>query len=799
MKRYLLWVSVVLLSAMPLRATLAQSTIHVPGESGLQQAIANVANGGVIEMAGGTYEAPSSGFSISAAQKHFTIRAAASQSVTITRSSSGSQGLFLISSSNPNQGQHVTFERISFEGGISDEDERAGAITISRSDVTFIDCNFQSNNANSSNPAGGNGGALILRSATVLVVGSSFTGNQAWRSGGAIDLRGGSHLAIHDSQFIGNRVNEAEHFANSLGGAIFALNSSLRVTNTRFESNEAGFAGGAIYSFGDWTTTAPDFPTNVLITNSTFDSNSVQCNSTSCPANFTVVAGALVAENDVTTRIDNTRFEDNTAAQGGAIQVYRSQMAIHNSTFLGNRATGTSSGMGYGGAIVAVSADQNTADSVNRPSAQLTITSSLFQGHHGATSSTGRFGGCIFAQGDYNRQYGRGGMPKNGSLQFNRANINISNSIFSDCDVEGDSSSSSVGGALFVQLAKLTLNDSLLLHCDALGSDTSKGSGGALAIEDQALANISGITIAKSTAAFNGGAIWATGSELNLSSSQIIENRLTTSQFDGAAIYTAAENIYQLNKATGLVKDNLFSNNSGPGGKHTLYDYDPGTTSNLNNLVQYSNNQIFPDNATVYSDHVWGSGDVAFLNSIAAKAPSSNIGLGTEPVVGATESAPSSILSTNAPGDPAGDTTAYVGVAWSGAAATIDGNNANGNAVLVPASAGSHTLAVGGSQTWTATITQAPFPTSTLTLQPPVVSGGSTALVWQTPAGTFLDQLIDQGVAVPQPASANGSVSVTPAASTTYHGLMVAVEGGVYTKAHLTIANDLIFFDGFDQ
>ncbi|MDN5923368.1 MAG: hypothetical protein L0H70_00030 [Xanthomonadales bacterium] len=730
--------------------------------------------------------------------KHFTIRAAANAAVTITNTSGSTNGLFLITSSSPDPKQHVTFEHITFSAGLSNTDEHAGAITMVNTDVTLLNCNFQNNAASSTGPTGGGGGALLARNTNLMIVGSTFTGNHAWRSGGAIDIRGGSHLSVHDSQFLNNRVNLAEHFASSLGGAIFVLDSSLRVTNTRFKNNQAGFAGGAIYSYGDWSPTPPGIATDLLITNSTFDNNSNHCNATSCPTNFVVVAGALEAENNVTARIYNSRFLDNQAAQGGAIQIYRSQMTIHDSTFIGNQATGTASGMGYGGAIVVVSADQNHNDPVNRPSAQLTVTRTLFQGQHGATTTTGVFGGCIFTQGDYNRQYGLNGMPQNGTLQYNRAEVDISHSIFSDCDVLGGASSTGVGGGLHAGLSDLTRSNSLFLGCDALGNANGAGSGGALAVRGQTLANIDNVTIAGSKAAFNGAAIWAAGAELNLSSSQIFENQLTTPQFDGAAIYTASENIYQLSKATGLVQDTLFSHNTGASGKHVIYDWDTGTTASPTNLTQYSNNSFFPNDSSVYASHIWGSGGVAFLNSLASKAPISNIGLTSEPVVGAIMVAPSATLSTNAAGDPAAPKTAYIGVAWSGAPAVLDGSNISDHALLQANAAGTHSLLV-GSQSWPANISQAPAPGSQLTLQPPVISNGFTTLAWQTYSGTFLDQILDHRVAVAQPAAANGSTSITPSASTTYHGLMIAAEGGTYTRAKLTVANDLIFYSGFEH
>src|SRR5947209_3526722 len=63
----------------------AQQLVQVPGDQpGLQQAIAAVADGGVIEMAAGTYDAPTGGFTILDYGKGFTIRAATRAAVTLT-------------------------------------------------------------------------------------------------------------------------------------------------------------------------------------------------------------------------------------------------------------------------------------------------------------------------------------------------------------------------------------------------------------------------------------------------------------------------------------------------------------------------------------------------------------------------------------------------------------------------------------------------------------------------------------------------------------------------------------------
>ena len=62
----------------------AVEIIHVPGDVGdLQSAIASISNGGIIEMAGGTYVPPGAGFTANNLGKAFTVRAAAGATVIL--------------------------------------------------------------------------------------------------------------------------------------------------------------------------------------------------------------------------------------------------------------------------------------------------------------------------------------------------------------------------------------------------------------------------------------------------------------------------------------------------------------------------------------------------------------------------------------------------------------------------------------------------------------------------------------------------------------------------------------------
>ena len=79
------------------------------------------------------------------------------------------------------------------------------------------------------------------------------------------------------------------------------------------------------------------------------------------------------------------------------------------------------------------------------------------------------------------------------------------------------------------------------------------------------------------------------------------------------------------------------------------------------------------------------------------KSQTDNTAPGSAPVSGAILAVPPAILPVNAAGDPAPPTTAYLGYAWSGGAATLNGNAVSGNVGLSAApGTGTHVLSVAG-------------------------------------------------------------------------------------------------------
>src|SRR5262245_38817895 len=115
--------------------------VRVPQDAKtLAAAIKSVPDGGVIELAAGTYASPGTGFLINNAKKGFAVRAAAGAAVAID--GGGSRQLLRYVNSDRARGKLVTFERINFQNGFSGKNGTSGGVTMSKAEALFRTCSF---------------------------------------------------------------------------------------------------------------------------------------------------------------------------------------------------------------------------------------------------------------------------------------------------------------------------------------------------------------------------------------------------------------------------------------------------------------------------------------------------------------------------------------------------------------------------------------------------------------------------------------------------------------------------------
>jgi hypothetical protein len=776
--------------------------VRIPADAAnLESAIGVVADGGVIEIAHGTYPTPVGGWFFANLGKSFTIRAATG--ATVTLSGGNTRPVFRLQNTSPSFGGQVNFERLIFANGRSTQDGVGGGVTIEDNPAVFTDCVFQNNNSDA-NITGG-GGAFVFGDATVQFIRCQFLDNRATNEGGGLKIGEGSKVVVHQSVFSNNRVNLAGHRPSSAGGGIHIGNADLVATNSRFVGNEAGFVGGGIYSIGVWQNPVTTPRSIVDVANCTFEDNkAAPFPGVSPPTN--TEGGAVHAENQVLTRIDNSRFFENSAETGGGVNLYRARVEVANSVFRGNRATAVGAGTGFGGALSAISNDTPSDGTTNRPSAVLTVTDSLVQGSYQTVSSVGQIGGGIYSSGDQNRQYGWNGVPANSNLTANRSSVTITGGVFTDCQVVQSTTGTGVGGGAMFDLVAVDVDDTLFLNSEAVGSDSH---GGAFRAIGQSLVNVDGATLAGNEAERFGGAIYVQGVEAHFDNCALIENTNGGGLY-GAALFGAPDESTGVS-VTGSVSNSVVSNTVDRG--LLLFDDDrQGAVSTPYNDLRYNGNTLFDQasGAQVYQDPLAGGPKTAIeLNGLVVnrtggtpstdKSQTNNSNPGSAPKVASIAAAPRVILAAGAAGDPAGATAAYVGYAWTGGSATLDGSPVAGFTGLAQVSVGTHVLNVSGVQN-SAVVGTGATPAASLTAVPVAISSGQQArLEWATTSGAYIDAVLDHGVTItPGP---TGAVTVSPTVTTTYHLFVLTEEGGATAEATVWVDEypGLIFIDGFES
>ena len=652
---------------LPLSASAASQLVRVPQDAkDLQAAINTVADGGVIELSAGPYATPPRGFEIANERKGFTVRAAG----VVALDGGGANQLLRFENGQRNRGKLVTFEGIIFRNGFSVTEGYAGGVTLSAAEARFVGCVFENNQA--TGKTSGGGAVRVLEGSDATFANTVFRNNLSLNRGGAIEAVV-STVRIQGGELNDNRVNLPGHKPSSAGGAVYALDSTVIVTGARFQGNQAGWVGGAIYGFGRWADPVTAPRTLVQVSRSTFNANSA---GGPVPAQGPTTGGAVHVEDQATLEVDSSVFTNNLAQFGGAIDNHRAISDIRGSWFQGNKSlTGVT---GAGGAIFVSSQDFADASSgfgaINRRSAKVTVSDTLLQGG-GAVAHTG---GCLFVTGDESRAYGENGVPGAGTLEENRARVELRRAVFADCDVAvSPQGTGGTGGAIQATLVDLLMEDSLVLDSNA------PTAGGGLALERDSNGVITGTTFANNSAGM-GGALFLHGSTAQVAGSSFLDNR--SGGNSGSAIFSIplTHPVFPRNVA-GLVSGSFFSNNSGI----PLWD---ASAAGPVNLMRYNANQFFPGDRVYGGNQVSQSGlSAAQLNGVPGKSDGGNVRLTAAPRIGTVVAVPP-FLGAGASGG-----RSFLAYAWSGRSATLAGQSLSKKAGLQEvAAAGDHALAVDG-------------------------------------------------------------------------------------------------------
>jgi hypothetical protein len=663
--------------------------VRVPQDAKtLAAAIPRVADGGVIQLAAGTYPSPKNGFSIKNTRKGFTVRAAPGAAVVLD--GGGSRALLAFMNSDRTRGKRVIFERLTFANGFSSQGGKSGGVTLSKAEALFRQCVFVANRADG--PTGG-GAVKVLEGSQGTFVNSRFVGNSSRVRGGAMSVRG--EVIIQGGEFVGNRTNLPGHDPRSFGGAIMVLDGTLGVTGTRFEDNQAGWVGGAIYAIGNW-----DKGSAVVVVRSSFVENktvSDPCCPRVPPESST--GGALHAEDLTTLRVERSLLLRNRAELGGAIDAYRAVVEITGSVLQGNQ-TSLVQSPGIGGAISIFSRDGSDASTgfgaLNRRPGKLVVSQSLLPGG-GEVARPSHRGGCVAAIGDLARMYGAGGLPPAGTLADNRARMELHGVVFADCNVgPGSDGSGGSGGAFLADLVDLVMEDSMVLASDA-GGGGAFGGGGAL--RNESAARIVRSAFANNSATARGGALDITGSTVEVAESRFYRNDVVPGSGDpfgssrGASIFSQPGTNPPRDVA-GVVSSSAFADDLGL----PLFEVDRALPPI--NAMRYDGNRfasaLFGDMALINNLVAPGGVNVAGLNGLVRGATRKSL-VPNFFVPALHEGALRVVPSPRSLGPGAAAPTAsLLAYAWTGFGAQLAGQALTQRSGLLEVGPGSYSLVVDG-------------------------------------------------------------------------------------------------------
>jgi hypothetical protein len=652
----------------------AEALLRVPTDAAtLEQAIREVADGDVIELAAGTYRPQNSrGFRIEDLRKGFTIRAAAGAKVVLD--GGGERPLLHFANASREKGGAVVFEGLTFTNGRTGSQNGGGAATLRNADAVFRRCVFRANRSTST------GGALLVAAnSQAVLVDSELVDNAAPLRGGALSLIENATVYVLGSRFAGNRVNLPGHRNNASGGAIAVLDSRLRVHDTEFRENQAAWTGGAIYAFGNWPADPATASADVLVSGSRFFANRAEPD-TCCRPPGATFGGAIHLENQATLRLETSVLRDNQAERGGAVSLQRAVLEVAGSVFVGNRVP-PSSNLARVGADINVDSTDFADDStnygaINRRSAAISLEDTAFLAGDRPAANLPDNAGCVRISGDSNRQFGEI-VPRDGTLAENRARGTLRRVLFSGCGAR-TSSAPAQGGALLAVLADLTIEDSVFL--DAAVDDS--GFGGALAVSVQSAARVRGTTFA-GNAAGRGAAIWLSGSSLDVEASTFLANEISPGVTEtiqtsfGSSLFSqpvASADPLRAAPATGTLRNNLFVDERGL----ALWEVD--LADGPANQLRYGDNRFFggPFDDRVFVNILGGRTgstpdqlDTLVVRrndgSVTTKSLAPNVALPSRPRFAQLTAIPARLLA--APTVEQG----RLFFAWSGAAATLGG------------------------------------------------------------------------------------------------------------------------------
>lgn len=404
-------------------------------------------------------------------------------------------------------GTTITVENSVFTGNTANHSTQGYGGAIYENANLSAQAEFTNNTANF-------GGAIFNSvNGNLSLTDSSFSGNTATKSGGAIYTSG--EAVIENTSFQSNT-------ATSVGGAVFNQ-KNLALTNSSFTENTAA-QGGALFNYTGATAT---------ISNSIFSNNAAS----------TYAGGAINNSNGTLIVQNNTVFENNSALLYGGALAADGTVTIEDSSFTNNSVSGDGTNAGQGGAILQFLNKTNPGI--------LNVKNTTFQSNKATSESS--TGGAVDIYGQ----------------------ANFDNVTFTGNTVEASSAVSGGGAAHVGAESQVAFNNSTFTENTASYGGAIRTRDATIAGNSAAKLDITNSTFSKNTANYDGGAFYnnfynstAKGDAAYTSGNTFTQN----SAQNGGAIYNSGTADAYSNVASLYVADSTFTNNTASGNGGAIYN-----------------------------------------------------------------------------------------------------------------------------------------------------------------------------------------------------------------------------------
>jgi len=317
-------------------------------------------------------------------------------------------------------------------------------------------------------------------------------------NGGAIYASANTQLDLNGGQiFNGGGV---------MGGAIYAQDSVVSLSQTEIDSSSATISGGAVYIKN--TDNATYFTNTLNVFASSFFASSSDPGS----------GGAIYLEN-VLAYISNASFVFGVATYGGGIAIINSQVMMNTSFFQGNGASQ------HGGAIYLYTNQTDFGGLLMLDTSDLQV------------SEADGNGGAIYANNGAllvtNTQFRNNEGAYGGSIYILNGKLYCDTNTFHSGDATND------GGAIYINNANqsqiITATDVQIISSSFTSVDATNGNGGALYVDTSSDVNMYGVTFTQNSAKMNGGGMYFKNIALLGITNGYIHGNLATG--NGAGIY----------------------------------------------------------------------------------------------------------------------------------------------------------------------------------------------------------------------------------------------------------------------